>query len=188
MPSYRASTLVLVLALMVIRPPCAEAQQKTRPHAAGVTVQAYPAGLIFAVRASFPIQTRSTLTAHAAYNVTDRRDFGEHDNEEGDGPGFGLAFRRYLGARYDGLHLGVRTDLWFMEIDWEDDTPRRMGMTDIVVLQPTAQAGYTRTVAHGRFVLEATVSLGAEINIDIQGEAVGEGAILLGGLAIAYRL
>ena len=41
---------------------------------------------------------------------------------------------------------------------------------------------------NGRFVLEATVALGVEINIDTQGEAVGEGAILLGGLAIAYRL
>jgi len=159
-----------------------------KPHAVGVTVQAYPAGVILAARASLPIRARSTLTAHAAHNLTDRRDFGEHDNEEGGGPGFGLAFRRYLGTRYEGMHVGVRADLWFLEIDWQDDAPRRSGTTDIVVLQPTAQAGYTRTVANGRLVLEATVALGVEINIDTQGEAVGEGAILLGGLAMAYRL
>ena len=169
-------------------PSRAEAQQATRPHAVGVTVQAYPAGLIVAGRASLPIRTRSILTAHAAYNSTDRRDFGEHDNEEGGGPGFGVAFRRYLSARYEGWHLGVRTDLWFLEIDWEDDTPPRSGTTDITVLQPTAQAGYAWTVANGRLVLEAIVALGVEINIDTQGEAVGEGAILLGGLSVAYRL
>ena len=186
--SYPPSILVLALVSVVTLPPRAGAQEMNKPHAVGVTVQAYPAGVILAARASLPIRARSTLTAHAAYNLTDRRDFGEHDNEEGRGPGFGLAFRRYLGALYEGVHLGARADLWFLEIDWEDDAPRRSGTTDIVVLQPTAQAGYTRTVANGRLVLEATVARGFEINIDTQGEAVGEGAILLGGLAMAYRL
>ena len=188
MVSYRPSILLLALVGVALLPSRAGAQETTGPRAVGVTVQAYPAGLIVAARASFPIRTRSTLTAHAAYNATDRRDFGEHDNEEGGGPGFGLAFRRYLDARYEGLHFGVRTDLWLLEIDWEDDAPPRTGTTDIVVLQPTAQAGYARTVANGRLVLEGTISLGVEINIDILGEAVGEGAILLGGLALAYRL
>ena len=188
MPGYRTSALVLALVSVVTLPPRAGAQEMNKPHAVGVTVQAYPAGIILAAHASLPIRARSTLTAHAAHNFTDRRDFGEHDNEEGRGPGFGLAFRRYLGARYEGVHLSVRADLWFLEIDWQDDAPRRSGTTDIVVLQPTAQAGYTRTVANGRLVLEATVALGVEINIDTQGEAVGEGAILLGGLAMAYRL
>lgn len=186
--SLRPALLVLVLAGMGMLPSRAAAQKTTGPRAVGVTVQAYPAGVIFAGRVSFPIRTRSTLTTYAAYNNTDRQDFGEHDNEEGGGPGFGLAFRHYLGARYDGWRLGVRTDLWFLEIDWEDDAPPRTGTTDITVLQPTAQAGYSRTVANGRLVLEATVALGLEINVDTQGEAVGEGAILLGGLAIAYRL
>lgn len=185
---YRASVLLLILAGVVMLPPRAAAQATTGPHALGVTVQAYPAGLIVAGRASLPLGARSTLTAHAAYNATDRRDFGEHDNEEGGGPGVGLAFQRYLGARYDGWHLGVRTDLWFLEIDWENGSPPRTGATDIVVLQPTAQAGYAWTVANGRLVLEAAVALGVEINIDTQGEAVGEGAILLGGLSLAYRL
>ena len=186
MPGYRTSALVLALIGVVTLPPRAGAQEK--PHAVGVTVQAYPAGVILAVRASLPIRARSTLTAHAAHNFTDRRDFGEHDNEEGGGPGFGLAFQRYLGTRYEGVHLGVRADLWFLKIDWQDDAPRRFGTTDIVVFQPTAQAGYTRTVANGSLVLEATVALGVEINIDTQGETVGEGAILLGGFAMAYRL
>ncbi len=188
MPGYRTSALVLALIGVVTLPLRVRAQEMNKPHAVGVTLQAYPAGVILAVRASLPIRARSTLTAYAAYNLTDRRDFGEHDNEEGRGPGFGFAFRRYLGARYQGVHVGARADLWFLKIDWEDDTPRRSGTTDIVVLQPTAQVGYTRTVANGRLVLEATVALGVEINLDTQGEAVGEGAILLGAIGIAYRL
>lgn len=186
--SYRASVFVLALMGFALLPPYTAAQENDKAQALGVTIQVYPAGIILAGRTSVPIRTRSTLTVHAAYNRTDRRDFGEHDNEEGGGPGLGLGLRRYLRARYDGWHLGVRTDLWFLEIDWGDDAPQRGGVTNTVVLQPTAQAGYTWTVAKGRLVLEATVSLGVEINVDTQGEPVGEGAILLGGIGVGYRL
>ena len=173
---------------LTLMPAETNAQSATRNRALGLALQAYPAGIIVAGRASFPIRSRSTLTVYGGYNLTDRQDFGEHDNEEGGGPGFGVAWHRYLRARYQGLRFGLRTDLWFLEIDWDDDAGPRSGTTDITVLQPTGQVGYSRTVSQGRLLLEATVSLGLEINIDTQGEPVGEGAILLGGISIAYRL
>jgi hypothetical protein len=185
-PMHGLLVLAASLAAGVV-PTAAMAQGAAHTHAIGATAQLYPAGVNLAARASFPIGDRNTLSAHGGYNVTDRRDFGEHDNEEGGGPGFGFAVRRYLEERYNGFHIGVRTDLWFLAIDWEDNAPPRSDRTNVVVLQPTAQAGYSRTLSGGRVVLEATVSLGAEINVRTGGEAVGEGAILLVGVGIAYR-
>ena len=187
MPCYRPALVILVM-LAIIWPTESQAQASTKPRAFGVKVQAYPAGLIVAVQGSFAVGHKDAVRAFAAYNATDRRDFGEHDNEEGGGPGFGLAWRHYLAAGHQGIHFGARTDLWFLEIDWEDDAGPRAGTTDITVLQSAAQMGYTWTAAQDRLVLEGTVALGAEINVRTQGEPVGEGAILLVGFGVTYRL
>ena len=69
--NYRTSALVLVLIGVVTLPLRAGAQEMNKPHAVGVTVQAYPAGVILAARASLPIRAQSTLTAHAAHNFTE---------------------------------------------------------------------------------------------------------------------
>ena len=76
--------------------------------------------------------------------------------------------------------------MWFLQIDWRDDVGNRSGTTDITVLQPTAQGGY-RWLFGDNLTFAATAALGAEINIRTDGEAVGEGAILLIGLELGYR-
>ena len=55
------------------------------------------------------------------------------------------------------------------------------------MLQPTARAGYAWLLSGKRLRLDATAALGAEINIQTQGEDVGEGVILLGGIGLSYR-
>ncbi len=92
--------------------------------------------------------------------------------------------RHYFGEYRSGWHLGVRTDVWFMDIDWTD--PNDSGRTDIVVLQPTAQGGYTFLLGND-WVIDATASFGAEINVKETGDPVGQGAILLLGVGTEYR-
>jgi hypothetical protein len=162
--------------------------QSGRSSGLGIELQGYPAGLISAARFELPLGRRGSVGVTAGYNLTDRRDFGEHDDEQGGGFGVGLMTTQRLGSGASGFYLGWRVDLWWLEIDWEDRTPARTGTTKITVLQPTGRAGYAWSLADGRLRLEAGLGLGAEVNIRTQGEAVGDGAILLGGVAVLLRL
>lgn len=149
-------------------------------------LEAYPAGFIGNVQFSRLFSPKQVITFHAGFNVTNRRDWGEHDDETGEGAGVGLSWRYYPKEAPAGLHVGVRSDLWFLGINWQQNSGTS-GTTDVTVLQPTAQLGYTYAPPQSRWILDATVSLGAEINIKTAGEAVGEGAILLVGVGAGYR-
>lgn len=165
----------------------AEAQQRPLSHAGGVTLQAYPAGTIVALHGAISLGQRDALRGYAAYNITHRRDFGEHEDERGGGPGAGVAWRHYFGSGHHGLHVGPRIDMWLLAVDWIDHNGLEKGSTSLVVLQPTAQLGYTWQFGNGRFALAATAALGAEINVITEGEDVGQGAILLLGVSISKR-
>lgn len=159
----------------------------SRPPAPGFEVQAYPAGVIPGVHAQWELDESSALTARVAGNFTDRQDFGEHDDERGGGFGAGLGYRRYLGSSREGWLWGARVDLWRLGIDWVDDPGtalRRSGSTDITVLQPSFELGYGMRLGESDWRVEWTLGLGAEINIDTDGEDVGEGAILLLGATL----
>jgi hypothetical protein len=162
--------------------------QSGRSGSLGIEVQGYPAGLISAVRFDLPVGRRGSVGVTAGYNLTDRRDFGEHDDEQGGGFGVGLLTTQRLGGGASGFFLGWRVDLWWLEIDWEDRAPVRTGTTKITVLQPTGRAGHAWSLADGRLRIEAGLGLGAEVNIRPRGEAVGDGAILLGGVGLLLRL
>lgn len=153
----------------------------------GIEIQVYPAGIILGLRGGFDVGNHNELNQRLGYNITRRGDFGKHDNEEGGGPGFGVGYRHWLGNKLGGLFFGARTDFWFMDIDWRDDNPLREGSTDIIVLQPSAEAGYNLLKNNADWLLAPTVSFGYELNIKTEGEKVGEGAILLGGLNLGYK-
>ena len=150
----------------------------------GPEVQVYPAGLITAVQAQREVSEHGAWTFRAGYNFTDRADNGEHDDEDGGGPGAGVGYRHsFAGHSQSGWLVGARADLWFLDIDWKDD-PNLSGSTDVVVLQPTVEAGYAWHLGTGR--LELTAAVGAEINVDEDGEDVGQGAIGLLGLTYLF--
>lgn len=160
--------------------------------ALGGELRAYPAGVVPAFVAELELPANGVLTASLGLNVTDRGDFGEHDDEEGEGPGFGIGYRRYLdlagilpgdlpAAERLGWFAGGRVDLWFLDIDWEDD-PNRSGSTDVIVVQPTGEGGYSWR-AGGGWRMSAFLALGAEINVDEDGEDVGDGLIGLIGIS-----
>lgn len=153
--------------------------------------QAYPAGIIPGVRFDFNIGSNSYLTSRIGYNFTDRQDFGKNDNEEGGGPGFGIG---YVKSDFltQNLSAHIRTDLWFMDIDWRDSqticgtAPPCFeqdinGTSEIIILQPTVGIEYNIPFSTNLF-LKPSLSFGYEINIKTEGREVGEGAILLIGL------
>ena len=151
---------------------------------AGFEAQVYPSGGIFTARGSIQLDDDDALFGYLGYNLAERGDNGKHAREEGRGPGIGASWRHYLGENRTGWHFGVRTDLWVLDIDWTD--PNDSGRTSIFVLQPTSQGGYTWDVDDD-WVIDVGVSFGAEINVNTDGEPVGEGVILLLGVGTGYR-
>ena len=154
------------------------------PWRAGTEFQVYPAGYVVAVQARRPLGEGATAFVRAGYNFTDRRDFGEQDDEEGGGPGVGIGLRREMMPAAQGTWFwGVRLDVWDLAIDWRDGGQE--GRTDVLVVQPAGELGY-RTFREGGGRTEYALTLGSEVNVDTDGEDVGQGAILLLGVTYAF--
>ena len=131
-------SLLVCVALSCLLPACSTASPRDgtddaprRATALGAELQAYPAGIIPGIHAQFPTNEHGSVTARLAANITDRQDFGEHDDETGEGFGGGVGYRHHFGENGTGWLLGARVDLWFLEIDWEDAGGARTGTTDV---------------------------------------------------------
>jgi hypothetical protein len=158
--------------------------------AVGAEIQLYPSGVIPGLHGQWALSTKNVLTFRLGYNLAERQDNGEHDDEEGGGPGATVGYRRYFRPDQRRWYVGGRVDLWTMEIDWQDDTggpAQSSGTTDILVLQPTVEAGYGFQLGGSRWRLDAGLAFGFEINVHTDGEEVGEGASLLGGATVVYN-
>lgn len=154
----------------------------------GLEIQQYPTGFLYGLKLELGIKSHHAIDFRLGYNSLDHQDFGVHDSEIGGGFGGSIGYRYYFNSLPKGFFLGVRTDLWFNEIDWEDieNMDTVLGNTSVIVLQPTGMIGYS-FLFKDHFVLTPTLALGAEINIKTKGEPVGEGAIVLWGLNFLYR-
>ena len=148
--------------------------------------QQYPTGAIPGITLEFPVSDRSAISLRGGYNIVRHRELGEHDDERGGGLGFSVGYRKYLQATGNSLLYGVRTDLWFNEVDWMDNNPQRSGTTDVTVLQPTASIGYRISLSEGISFIPSA-SLGFEINISEEGEPIGQGAIGLVGIEFQFK-
>jgi len=185
MPTRLVCRAALLFAGVVSFSPAMALQAQSEGQlGAGFELQVYPSGGIFTARGSIQLDDNDALFGYLGYNLAERGDNGEHLQEDGGGPGVGLSWRHYLGEDRTGLHFGIRTDVWFLDIDWTDANDA--GRTGIVVFQPTAQGGYTWRVDDD-WVIDVGASIGVEINVDTDGAPVGEGAILLLGVGTEYR-
>ena len=146
-------------------------------------LQAYPAGLITTLALRFDMGLSDQTSLRAGFNKADRQDYGEHDDESGGGPGGGIGYRHFLEQRDRGAFYGARLDLWSLGIDWREGGQR--GSTDALVLQPTAEVGYSWPQGSG-WQLDLNLAFGFEINVRTRGESVGEGPIFLLGLGFSY--
>lgn len=152
---------------------------------AGLELQVYPTGYIADVRVAAYEEGRNACSIYAGYNLTDRRGNGKRDDESGGGPGIGVGGRRYETARQTGKMYGLRFDVWSLEIDWREKAVE--GTSDVIVLQPTLEAGYAWRFMEERLRVETAVSIGVEWNAKTDGPSVGEGPIGLFGVSAVYK-
>ncbi len=178
--------LVFILLLSIT----ASGQSTPNYVALGLEFQQYPTGSIPGVRLGFALADHHSLELRVGYNIVYHGDAGVHELEEGGGFGFSPGYQYWFRSAHEGLFLGARVDFWFNSVDWKDNiglANELSGTTEIMVIQPTLTGGYSIPIAQ-KLYLTPTLAFGAEINTRQEGADVGEGAILLAGLQLNYRM
>ncbi len=175
----RITTIILVIFLSCWRT-CALGQTDLSAQ-----VQLYPTGLIPGVKIDHSISTHGRLSLRLGANIFDHQDLGVQEMEVGSGFGFSMGYQRYLRDDFTGLHLELKNDVWWNTVDWQTDAFN--GTSEIVVLQPTLNLGYT-TFLGSSFFISPSVGFGWEWNVLVDGEPTGQGAIGLLGLSAGIRL
>lgn len=144
----------------------------------GISVQAYPAGIIPTVNLEHYVSEKSSLLFRLGYNIVDRQDFSdENETETGGGFGGSIGYRRHFPLNKGKIVAGFHTDIWNLDIDWTDTisgTPTS-GTTNTIVIQPWLEAGYFFPIKTSE--LGITASFGREINAVTNGEPVEQGFI-----------
>ncbi|MFZ5628006.1 MAG: hypothetical protein ACOY5B_02685 [Spirochaetota bacterium] len=181
--------LKLGLLLLSLAPVFADGTQAVSGWGFGTELQAYPAGLIPGARLEYFPDSIQNVNLRLGYNFARRQDFGRHSDERGAGWGGGIGYRRYGFRERLPFFAGFHVDWWELAIDWQQNSGSftNTGRTNISVLQPTFEAGFDWRFSHHWSVILAA-AIGAEINVQTRGEAVGEGAIFLLSVAIMHRL
>ena len=152
-------------------------------------LQAYPTGIIPGIRFEYALDGRHALHFRLGVQEIRHQDYGEHDDERGNGRGFSFGYKRYLRPGLTGASVSLRTDLWFNSLDWRDDigtASESNGQTDVTVLQPTIEISWHHPLGN-QFFITPSLAAGFEINIDTDGEDVGEGFIYLAGVMLGVR-
>lgn len=148
-------------------------------------LRGYPSGVILSGGLGLALDDRTYATAQLAYDFAERGSNGRHEDEHGGGIGGGFTLDRYFRPAQLGWFVGGRIELFALGIDYREGT--RSGSSDTLTLQPTARGGYAWAFDGGRYGLQASLGVGAEINVHTRGEKVGDGAIGLAGIALTFR-
>lgn len=178
----------LLVCLLILAPFFGSAQNELL--LIGPEYNFYPAGHLIGLQAEYsPNKNHHSFNARLAANITRRKNFsGLNDNEWGNGYGGSLGYRYYFQPDCHGLYLGTRADLWFININWSDSSAViKEGTTEIIVLQPTFELGYLFKLGKGWEIGTAFVN-GAEINVKMKGDPVGQGWVSLWQLRITKEI
>lgn len=186
---FKSSAVVLLLILSAFN---GAAQAEVKPVFQGVErprnslvfeFQAYPTGIIPGFTYERFFRKRQSFNYRFGIQIIRHGDEGVQEDERGNGFGGSFGYRYYFPV---GISLGARTDLWFNDLDWENNVGEEdetSGNTDIIVLQPVIEATYRQYFSSNWFV-QPSAAIGAEINIFTDGESTGQGLIILGALSI----
>lgn len=155
---------------------------------ASFNVQVYPTGIITQLALDKAVGEQSFIGLRAGSNVFQHRDLGVHDDEKGQGFGFTPSYTYYFNKNRKQWNISVKNDVWWSSVDWYDMVNNEMieGSSEIVVLQPTVDIGYSFIVGDS-FVLVPSLAGGWEWNVKTTGEPTGEGPIILVALKIGKR-
>lgn len=188
--NYQIKNLLLAFCMLLTSHIGAQEDQRAAYWDFGLEAQQYPTGYLLGLRAERVFGGHHGLSIRLGYNGFDHQDFGVQESEIGGGFGGTVGYRYYFRSDYTGFFLGARTDLWQNDVDWKNnigEAEEMTGRSEIWVLQPTAIAGYLFLIKN-KWIISPTLAFGAEINVKTTGAPAGEGAILLWGLNLAYRL
>jgi len=154
----------------------------------GIEHDVYPAGKIPGLIVGTTGMYKYTWNYRVAVNLARRKDYsGLNDDERGWGPGVSIGLRYYPNMRKTGWFGGLRSDLWYMSINWIDHSePIDRGVTKIWVVQPTFELGYVFEL-NENWNLGLAFTNGVEVNVITKGEEVGQGWITLGAVRLTRK-
>lgn len=188
-PTFNIKGKLLALAVLCFFASTALTAQSA--HSLAFEFQAYPTGLIPGLRFEYGFQARHSLHVRAGYNWIRHGGNGVQDNEWGDGFGGTAGYRYYFRDGWSGWFLGARADAWRSRLHWEDQDANGAvvsdGISKILVMQPTAEAGYLFRLGKGEWFIAPAAAFGVEVNVKTEGAKVGEGTILLLGVSAGRR-
>lgn len=176
---------ILLIALFANRLFAQETQKGT--GWIGSELQVYPAGIIPGFQFEYYFSEHHSGHVRLGANIANRRDWGKHDDERGEGFGGTIGYRYRGHWRGSTFSAGLRTDIWDMQIRWQNTTitmgqqSTNKGETSILVIQPTLEVGWWKVLSE-RWTMGICISNGYEINVKTKGDPVGEGAITLLGI------
>ena len=178
----------------------------------GIEFQIYPTGIMPGLRIETNLSQKDAINLRIGMNFFDHKDFpkkagiNKHDSEIGYGYGFSLGYRHYFWKGLKNLYFGVRSDLWFNKVYWSKKNPdfyycdssqpclqyvpnpTIKGESNIVVLQPTIEAGWLFEMGKNKNIFIAPdIAFGYEWNAIVKGEQTGYGFIFLAGISAGYR-
>lgn len=153
----------------------------------GGEFQWYPQGHITGLHIAYNSKYHQAVHLRIGYNKTDRDDWGKHEEEKGGGWGGTIGYRYYFRPFPHKFFIGVRTDLWRLNINWSDSNPLASGVSKTWVVQPTIELGYLFFVNDQGFITP-TISNGYMMNIKTNGAETGNGFITLLGISAGIRL
>ena len=151
--------------------------------------QAYPTGLIPGIQIEKGFGAKDAVHLRLGYQHIRHGDWGVQEDERGNGYGFSLGYKHYLKEGFAGWFWGLRNDFWWNTLDWKNNIGELNeigGTSEIIVIQPTAMAGYLFELGKTGF-FTPTIAFGFEVNVETEGEEMGQGAILLLGFEIGKR-
>ena len=171
-------TLVICFVFSFVALAQDNSQQTNNKVNLGVSIQAYPAGIIPTVNLELFTSEKSSFLFRLGYNIVDRQDFSEfNDTETGGGFGGSVGYRRHFPLNKGKIIAGFNTDIWNLDIDWTEEFSdfSLSGTTNTLVVQPWLEAGYIYPFKKSEIGI--TAGFGREINVITNGEEVEQGFI-----------
>ena len=165
----------------------------------GAEVQVHTNGLIYSLRGGIEVAPQQEVSVRVGYYTDIQDDTDNHLKEKTLGYGAGLGYRYYTDDKLGGFFAGVRTDVWFREVEWRGlericgtappcGDRKITGDTDLIMLQPSLEVGYNLFGGRSSFMVAPVISAGWQFELEEKGVEVetGEGLLFTAGLNLVY--
>ena len=138
------------------------------------------------IQGAFNAKIHHSLILSAGIKTAYRPITGTHNNEKGRGWGGALGYRYYFSVLPKGLYLGIRGEIWNMNMyrtaNLTDET------TKVLIFQPNVEIGHTFLI-NDLFFVTTYLSGGQQITISSGGDKFnyGRGFVPSAGISAGWR-